>query len=134
MDKKLSSEALDMLYQYPFPGNVRELANLIERVLILANGPVIQVKDLPKKVIEDTNYSVCLPLSAESEEMRLSLKDAIEKFEAKIIKDSLLKAGTQEGAAEMLGINQSTIARKAKKYGITRSIFYQHNNSEQVDG
>jgi PAS domain S-box-containing protein len=134
MDKKLSSEALDMLYQYPFPGNVRELANLIERVLILANGPVIQAKDLPKKIVEESNYSDCLPLSAQSGEMRLSLKDAVEKFEAKIIRDSLIKTGTQEGAAKMLGINQSTIARKAKKYGISRSVFYQHNDNEQPDG
>jgi DNA-binding NtrC family response regulator len=45
-----------------------------------------------------------------------------------MIRDALFKSETQDAAAAMLGINQSTIARKVKKYGITRSVFYQHNS------
>jgi PAS domain S-box-containing protein len=128
INRRLSSEALDVLYQYSFPGNVRELANLIERILILTNNSVIEVEDLPKKVIEDVGFQSFSQASIKNDGKLMSLKEAMEKCEAKIIKDALLKSETQEVAAIMLGINQSTIARKAKKYGITRSVFYQHNS------
>ena len=131
IEKKLSSETLDLLHQYTFPGNVRELANLIERILILAKGSVIEIKDLPQKVIEDVGFQ---PYSQDSfgiNGKQISLKKALQKFEAEMIKDALLKSETQEAAAAILGINQSTIARKLKKYGITRSIFYQHNSGGQ---
>jgi PAS domain S-box-containing protein len=131
IEKKLSSEVLDILNQYSFPGNVRELANLIERLLILANGPIIGLKDLPKKVIENVDSFSGLQPSGNIEAKQLTLKEAIEKLEEKMLRNALFKSKTQEAAAAMLGINQSTIARKLKKYGITRSVFYQHNNGGQ---
>ncbi len=111
----ISKEARTLLLRYPYPGNVRELENLIERAVVLCRGDVITTQDLP------------FHLRDEKSEGRLftperSLPEMLEEVE----KDSILSAlhqhdGVQTKAAESLGLSERMLRYKMKKYGIRHS-------------
>ncbi len=104
MKKVLSTEALELLCQYDFPGNIRELSNNIERVLVVTEKARIEANDLAH-----TGYLAKLnPYLAED----LPLKDAVKKFESDLIKKTLKKYGSQRAAAKILRVDQSTISRR----------------------
>ena len=106
----VSDEVLEVLMKYEFPGNVRELENIIEHAFILCHGPIIQLKHLPKEVIEAVKRPVQIPTEKE-----LSL----EALELKAIKTALQKHRGHRGrAAQELGIDKSTLWRKMKRYGL----------------
>lgn len=111
-EKSISSKVVDILCQYKLPGNVRELSNLIERMAALAENKKIRPKDISQYVRKSVNISLSL------EEEELPLKKAIGRVESFMIRKTLEKYGSQNKAARALGVNQSTIARKMKKYGI----------------
>lgn len=108
----ISPDAVDTLLKYQFPGNVRELANLIERLTVLMEDGEIKPRDLPEYVRASTNTF----FSTQKEEF--SLKEMVERLECSLIKKAIEKYGSQRKAAESLGVDQSTISRKMKKYGI----------------
>ncbi len=114
-DTSISSEAVDILCEYNFPGNVRELSNLIERIVVMAENKKIESKNIPQYVRNSVS-----PFSLEKEE--LPLKKAVEKVESFIIRKALERYGSQNKTARALGVNQSTIARKIKKYGINSNV------------
>jgi transcriptional regulator with PAS, ATPase and Fis domain len=124
---KISSNALKLLGNYPYPGNVRELNNLIERIFILSKGSIITKADLPLEILENTQtpYSA----SGMGSDPNQSLKKLMEKYEAEIIRNALESVGTQEKAAQRLKVSQATIARKAKKYAINCQNLIVHNSS-----
>ncbi|MDL1956368.1 MAG: sigma 54-interacting transcriptional regulator [Candidatus Desulfofervidus auxilii] len=106
----VSDEVLEFLMKYEFPGNVRELENIIEHAFILCRGSVIQLEHLPKEVIETVRKPVQIPTEKE-----LSL----EALEIKAIKTALQKHRGHRGrAAQELGIDKSTLWRKMKRYGL----------------
>lgn len=107
-DKKISAPALESLMQYDWPGNVRELENLMERLVVMSRGRIIELVDLPTKMIR--RFS---PMEAGSQLARgKSLKAAVREFEQAMITSALAKYGTQTRAAEALRVSQATIARK----------------------
>lgn len=107
-DKKISAPALGSLMQYDWPGNVRELENLMERLVVVSRGQMIELIDLPPKIIRRSN-----PLEAGAQLARgKSLKVAVQEFEQAMIASALAKYGTQSRAAEALSVSQATIARK----------------------
>jgi DNA-binding NtrC family response regulator len=108
----VSSEAMDLLLKYDYPGNVRELENVIERAAVIARDPVISIRDLPfKEVTSRHGYSV----SPEG----TTMKDSIETLEIQLIEQALSDAGhNQTKAAEILGISERTLRYKMKKYGL----------------
>jgi len=124
---KISSDALKLMCNYNYPGNVRELNNLIERLFILSKGSKISKADLPLEILENSQ----IPYSAGGIGLdpNQSLKTLIEKYEADIIRYTLESVGTQEKAAQRLNVSQATIARKAKKYDINYQNFIVHNSS-----
>jgi DNA-binding NtrC family response regulator len=102
----LSPEVLSALRDYEWPGNVRELQNVIERGVVLAEGPVIQLSDLPLDVL----------LPKHRERIRtadhLPLKNATEEFERQIVLRVLERVGgNQSEAARILGLHRNTINR-----------------------
>jgi NtrC-family two-component system response regulator AlgB len=101
-----SNEALSVLREYPWPGNVRELSNVIERAVILCRSERIGPEFLP-------------PRLAPSEE-RPEIGDAVslEKVEEQHIRRILASTKSLQGAAKVLGIDQATLWRRRKKYGI----------------
>lgn len=106
----VSDEVLQLLMKYEFPGNVRELENIIEHAFILCRGSVIQVEHLPKEVVERIHRP-----SRQIVGKDLGLKS----LEIKAIKAALQKHHGHRGkAAQELGIDKSTLWRKMKRYGL----------------
>ncbi|HYA15702.1 MAG TPA: sigma-54 dependent transcriptional regulator [Syntrophales bacterium] len=107
----VTSEARDLLLKYDYPGNVRELENIIERAVVISRNSVISVDDLP--FTEERIF----PEEAGKKEGLL--RGSIEEMERKLILDAMEKAGDhQTKAAEILGISERMLRYKLKKYGL----------------
>jgi Nif-specific regulatory protein len=113
--KRISTPALDLLTQYHWPGNARELRNCLERAVLLCTEEVIRTYHLPPTL-----------QTAESSatDMDLSFGEAVAKFEQEIIVDALKKArGNMLQAARELRISYRIVNYKIKKYGIDPKKF-----------
>jgi DNA-binding NtrC family response regulator len=104
----VSAEVLEVLSQYFFPGNVRELENIIERAVALTDETEIGVRDLPSDLRE-------LSMSGADAQAWPSLE---EKERAYIRKVLVLAHGRKSQAAEILGIPRTTLWRKMKRFGL----------------
>jgi Nif-specific regulatory protein len=110
--KDLSREALEALLEYPFPGNVRELENIIERAVVVCDGPSVLTRHLPETVHE--NEGVGGPPR--------TLVDAVSALERRMITEALAKAGGNAArAAVALGTTERVLRYKASRYHIGRS-------------
>lgn len=109
-NKSLSPETVDNLCKYNFPGNIRELANLIERLVVVSKNDQIQITDLPNAITSFAAETISYPLLSED----IPLKDALERYEISIIERTLKKYGSQREAAKALRVDQGTISRKLK--------------------
>lgn len=108
--RAISEEAMALLKDYAFPGNVRELENILERAVAMCRDEVIQVSDLPPDLSELTLHSYRRP-----GEKILSL----EELERDYIRHVLdLTGGVRTRAAKILGIDRASLWRKMKRYGI----------------
>lgn len=136
--KKLSGEAMDALIHYSWPGNIRELENVMERINILADGREVQKEDLPhyisenyhtsvndevpsEAVTENGLYDAGLSLGKTSAEEIVTGNDEImpwEYYEREIIRKALKKYGSYNAAGKALGLTHKTVAAKARKYHI----------------
>jgi DNA-binding NtrC family response regulator len=105
----LSRDAREVLLRYDYPGNVRELENVIERAVVLSRDDVIDLGDLPLTISE-----------AEGDMEEGSLAAAVETVERRMIREALAEAGgVQTRAAELLGISERVLRYKLKKYGLS---------------
>jgi DNA-binding NtrC family response regulator len=108
--QEISPEARDLLLRYDYPGNVRELENIIERAVVITRGPVITSQDLP------FSRSSVHPHMSEVKTWR-SLKESVEDLECKMIQRALEEtANHQTKAASLLGISERMLRYKLKKY------------------
>ncbi len=108
----VSAEALDALVKYTFPGNVRELANIIEQAVVLSRGDTITKLDLPMRVSVDTDTGV---------EDGLSLDDKVARLEKQSIEKALNDSGgNKSAAARLLGISEHKVRYLMKKHGMTQ--------------
>lgn len=104
----IENEALNLILEYSWPGNVRELRNVIERGIILADGDMITIDDLPDKLKSDT-------LSKESSTLKSHLRD----YEKTLLYNTYVASNkNKEQTAAALGIDLATLYRKFKKYKI----------------
>jgi PAS domain S-box-containing protein/TyrR family helix-turn-helix protein len=113
--KRLTRAALDALLAYSYPGNVRELINICERLVVMTETALIDLRDLPGHICKRADEAAGM-VGGWPEEMRL--EQILESVERALLHDSFREYGNQYRMAEVLGVNQSTIARKLKKYGI----------------
>lgn len=105
---RVSPKALNILSDYSWPGNVRQLENVIERAYALSSGRIIEPTDLPPEI---RHYNT----NQENDDTNLNLRDN----EILLIKKALHRTnGNKVKAAKLLGINLSTVYRKLDKYGI----------------
>ena len=105
----LTPEGRDILLRYDYPGNVRELENIIERAVVLTRDDVIGSGDLPLTVQE---------LEVADGERETNLTVAVEALERRMIRDALARSdGIQTRAAELLGMGERALRYKLTKYG-----------------
>jgi transcriptional regulator with PAS, ATPase and Fis domain len=128
--KGFSPDVLDLLLHYPYPGNVRELKNIVEYAVNVCTADTIQRRDLPAYVVEAPRgvpapaESVVPPRMASAPEAlspgrAVSAEESWEEVERRMILDALVQArGRRSRAAELLGWGRSTLWRKMKRYGI----------------
>jgi len=110
----LSIEARTLLSRHPYPGNVRELENLIERAVVLCRGEVITTQDLPFHLQEGPSEKQW-EISGKTK----TLPDSLEEIERDLIVKALHQhQGVQTRAAESLGISERVLRYKMKKYRI----------------
>lgn len=111
-NKQIDREALNVLLAYEWPGNVRELENMIEQMVVVTQGEVITVDDLPlplKRIIEGPEM---VPVEDRP------LQAMIEEVELRALESAYRKYKTTRAMARALGVNQSTIVRKLNRYGL----------------
>ncbi len=115
--KTFSAAALNYLAGYEWPGNIRQLENVVESCLVLVPDPVIDVSDLPAEIRdEEAQFKSAVDLLP----VQLDLADTLEKIEAALIRRALVRADlVQVKAADYLGISKSLLQYKLRKYGIT---------------
>ncbi|MBL9003934.1 MAG: sigma-54-dependent Fis family transcriptional regulator [Myxococcales bacterium] len=121
----LSREVSDLLTNYDFPGNVRELRNLMERAVILASPTTTEFTPdlLPPRVAEITLQRQLAPLTAPSERgLTVTFepgRDTLENLERRLLEEALRMAGGKKvKAAEILGISRFALLRRVEKFGL----------------
>jgi len=105
--KGFSDEAMDVLMAYSWPGNVRELKNVLERAVVLCTEDIIDVRNLPDKIVAGNGGA------------GRTLREMLSHYEKKIITAALVSnRGNKEKTANELGVDLATLYRKMKKLGI----------------
>ena len=109
--KQFSPEALKELYEYHWPGNIRELENIVERLVVTAPEAVITPDHLPdsfRRVVKNTSAKIIV-------RGVIPYKEALLEMENSLISEALNLYGSSYKAAKVLGIDQSTVIRKLQK-------------------
>jgi PAS domain S-box-containing protein len=104
---RFTGDALDVLGRYSFPGNIRELWNIVERMAVSARSEVVDVAELPNEITRSA-------LTESPPPAPTNLRKVLRKVEAGMVREALQRYGTQAKAAKYLGVGQATIARKAR--------------------
>ncbi len=115
--KGFSPSAMDYLSAYEWPGNVRQLENVIERCVVLSSTDIVDADDLPPEIKdEESQFKSAVDLLP----TKLDLSETLEKIEAAVIRRALVKAEfIQVKAAELLNVSKSLLQYKLKKYNIS---------------
>ena len=122
-----SSDAMACLMEHQWPGNIRELENMIERLVVLKQSGTIEVSDLPERVFPRPAAAVASPEPAEQTETHfigftdqgLSLSRELEQLENRLIVGALRRAnGITSKAAQLLQVNRTTLVEKMKRKGL----------------
>jgi DNA-binding NtrC family response regulator len=116
--KRFTPAALELLCRHPWPGNVRELENLVERLVILTEGEVIDVADLPEKFQAMSPVPAVEKLPGDG----LDLNAALLSLERRLIFQALERSNwIKSQAARLLHLNRTTLLEKMKKQNIPAS-------------
>ncbi len=128
MDKKIEgidADARNMLIAYDWPGNVRQLENVVENMVALANGPRLTAADIPPDLLGrysvETVSTALVPVGQSSQTTAITSLAGMNlaELERQAIERTLeMVNGNREQAAQMLGIGERTLYRKIKEYGL----------------
>ncbi len=108
--KEFKSEVIDLLTSYAWPGNIRELENVVEMIFVTCPEKVIESKHLPVYLFQNNSIKDCS--KAVTVNRLVSLKEALDELEKQLISKAMTDLGSTYKAAEALAVNQSTIWRK----------------------
>ena len=114
--ESIPDETMRALVRWPWPGNIRELENFLERAVILTRGPVLYV---PLAELETSAMEEIGNAATESSTLQAAERDHI----LRVLRDAKGQIGGPEGAAERLGLKRTTLNSKLKKLGIERSDY-----------
>jgi len=106
LNKKLNPEVMDALSKYAFPGNIRELKNLLESMMVMSEGESISLADAPRELRQDS------PLPHDPLAEEAGFKQAMREFELSLIKNAVNRHGSVAEAAQALGVHPATFWRK----------------------
>ncbi|MGY3187758.1 sigma-54 interaction domain-containing protein [Lysinibacillus sp. TE18511] len=131
--RTIDSSAMKILESHDWPGNVRQLKNMVERICLLATQPEITVYIVQQEL--DSNPTIARDLENSVQIQNIqetvinpkfsgTLKEQVAAFEKQIIKEALSKYPSIRQAAKSLGCDQSTLVRKIQKFQLTRQISY----------
>ncbi len=115
-NKILTYDVTKELQAYHWPGNVRQLKNIIENMVVVSSNEYLQIDDLPWKSGGGGIIKKTIDLITDSDEITMDL--AVEYLEKKLLEKTKQKYRTTREMAEHLGLNQSTVVRKLKKYSL----------------
>jgi DNA-binding NtrC family response regulator len=116
--KGISKQAQDYLMRYHFPGNIRELENIIERAVVMARDEVITTNDLPAGLSVTTEQIILDPHNFND-----NFNDKVSAFETAMIDEALkIKKGNQSQAARMLGISERHLRSRMQKLQIVNTM------------
>ncbi|MDR2892789.1 MAG: sigma-54 dependent transcriptional regulator [Deltaproteobacteria bacterium] len=114
--KKFTVAALDYLTGYEWPGNIRQLENIVERCLVMVRGESIDLADLPPEVRDE---DIQLKSAIDLLPTKVDLPATLDKLEAAMVRRAMVKADfVQVKAADLLGISKSLMQYKLNKYKI----------------
>lgn len=122
----ISEETFDILLNYSWTGNVRELENLMEMLVVLNESGLITEKDIPEKYLKNAanniapkepDKEITTERQKQNKPFQINLKEEMEKTEMEIIERAMkISGGIKEKAAKMLGLNRTTLIEKLKRY------------------
>ena len=111
----ISDEAMRVITEYEYPGNVRELENVVRHAVVLCRKPQVMPEDLPDKIAPREE-----PILPDGK--ILPLKDAMRKWERRLLLEGLrTTGGNRKETAQRLGINRTTLYNKMREHGITEA-------------
>jgi transcriptional regulator with PAS, ATPase and Fis domain len=105
---------MDIFRRYTWPGNIRELENIVLRCLMVAEDEIVMPGDLPEHMLHRANAPSSL-INLDGEDVA-----PLEAYDREIFKRALEQHGTFNRAAQALGVTHRTVSLKAKKYGLKR--------------
>jgi two-component system response regulator PilR (NtrC family) len=128
----IEDEAIAMLEAHAWPGNVRQLANIIERMVILRADGLLTAEDVPAKVRAVERTSILENEEAVLPAQGIDLRAALERFESAMLRQALERTrGNKNRAAALLKLNRTTLVEKLKKRGMS-SLETDENEHENV--
>jgi transcriptional regulator with GAF, ATPase, and Fis domain len=115
----ISDEAMHALVEYPWPGNIRELRNVIQRVSLFANGR-IELENLPAEIKQGDSLTAITKACIRCfNEEGMTFEDVVACLEANLLRQALQQSsGNRTQAAKALGLSLSTLRDKLKRHGI----------------
>nr|WP_325795773.1 sigma 54-interacting transcriptional regulator [Acinetobacter vivianii] len=113
LNRTYSKTVIQMMKQYSWPGNIRELTNFIEQTVVMSLSDQIQPADIPANIFDEPQSLIDVSASQPTER---NLKRQVEAFEYGIIAKALTEFKTTQKAAQALGIDQSTLVKKRQRY------------------
>ena len=123
--KKITRDAMEVLKRYDWPGNVRELENVLERAVILDEDGVIDKNDLPERVLEGPGRRGSLIIDSPT----MTLGELEREYILKVLNYTRWH---KKRAAEVLGINASTLYRKLQAYGMLKGAPMEDGEEDQI--
>lgn len=119
VDKYMEIEAKEYLASRSWPGNIRELENVVQRLMIASAGDEITMLDIMKELESEIVGMADVAMAQNQNEAgEINLTKAVEDFERNLIMDACEKYGSTRKAAKAIGISQTQLVRKKNKYGI----------------
>lgn len=118
VQKDIATEVVEVLTEYSWPGNIRELQNLIERLVVISEGERITLECLPNEYLNRCVGQSHMSLAREPIEQD-QLRNTLASVEKEILLEAYQKYRSTYKVARVLGVSQPTVVRKLRKYGLT---------------